>query len=242
MNTVMESEKSLLTAEEVLVRTHAAMVRRIAWHLLGRLPQHVQLDDLIQAGMEGLIEAARHYDATRGASFETYAGIRIRGHMLDEVRRNDWVPRSVHRTSRAISAAVREVENRLGRDARDHEVAEALGVSMDEYFEMLTDSSGGNPCGFEDLGVSEEVIRDEGNGVFEPQVRALRDDLMAMVTEVIHHLPTRERLVLSLYYEQDLNLREIGEVLDVSESRVSQILTQATLRLRARLPEDTPEV
>ncbi|MDI1351771.1 MAG: RNA polymerase sigma factor FliA, partial [bacterium] len=137
--------------QESLVRMHAILVKRIAHHLLGRLPQSVQLDDLIQAGMVGLLEAARHYDASKGASFETYAGIRIRGHMLDEVRRNDWVPRSVYRNSRMISDAVRHIEHKLGREAKDLEVAEELGLPINEYHEMLQDSASGHLYGFEDL-------------------------------------------------------------------------------------------
>ncbi len=112
--------------QETLVKTHAQLVKRIAYHLLGRLPYSVQHDDLIQAGMLGLLEAVRHYDSTKGASFETYAGIRIRGYMLDEVRRNDWVPRSVYRNSRLIVRQSRRVENRLGREAKDHEIAAEL--------------------------------------------------------------------------------------------------------------------
>ena len=112
--------------QEALIKLHAPMVKRIAHHLLGKLPNSIQLDDLVQAGMLGLLEAAGHYDESKGASFETYAGIRIRGHMLDEVRRNDWVPRSVYRNARMISAAVKAVENRLGRDAKDHEIADEI--------------------------------------------------------------------------------------------------------------------
>ncbi|KTD21697.1 RNA polymerase sigma factor FliA [Legionella londiniensis] len=224
--------------QEALIKTHAQLVKRIAYHLLGRLPSSIQFDDLIQAGMIGLLEAARHYDESKGAAFETYAGIRIRGHMLDEVRRNDWVPRSVYRNARMIAAAVREVENRLGRDAKDHEVAEELGISLEEYHEMLNDSAGGHLYAFEDLGVTEDVIKDEKiSDSTEPYASALHADIIAHLSQVIDTLPKNERLVLSLYYEQDLNLKEIGEVLGVSESRVSQIHSQATHRLKSRLPE-----
>jgi RNA polymerase sigma factor for flagellar operon FliA len=224
--------------QEALIKTHALMVKRIAHHLLGRLPQSVQLDDLIQAGMEGLLEAVRHYDETKGASFETYAGIRIRGYMLDEVRRNDWVPRSVYRNARTISAAVRLVENRLGRDAKDQEIAAELGISLAEYHEMLSDSNGAHLYGFEDLGVTDDVLKDETLGLStEPHVNVLRADMKTHLTHIIDSLPKNERLVLSLYYEQDLNLKEIGEVLGVSESRVSQIHSQATNRIKARLPQ-----
>ena len=224
--------------QETLVKTHALMVKRIAYHLLGRLPHSVQLDDLIQAGMLGLLEAVRHYDSTKGASFETYAGIRIRGHMLDEVRRNDWVPRSVYRNSRMVSEAVKQVENRLGREAKDHEIAAELHLSLEDYYEMLKDSAGSQLYGFEDLGVTDDVLKGEsGNLSTEPHINALQDDLTKHLAQIINGLPKKESLVLSLYYEQDLNLKEIGEVLGVSESRVSQIHSQATLRIKARLAE-----
>jgi RNA polymerase sigma factor for flagellar operon FliA len=223
-------------AQETLVKTHALMVKQIAHHLLGRLPRFVQLDDLIQAGMLGLLEAVRHYDSTKGASFKTYAGIRVRGHMLDEVRRNDWVPRSVYRNARMISAAVKNVENRLGRDAKDHEIATELKLSLDEYHHMLKDSAGSQLYGFDDVGVTDDVLKTEtGNASTEPHINALHDDLISHLTQVIEGLPKNERLVLSLYYEQDLNLKEIGEILGVSESRVSQIHSQAALRIRSRL-------
>ncbi len=224
--------------QEALVKTHALLVKRIAHHLLGRLPQSVQLDDLIQAGMLGLLEATRHYDSSKGASFETYAGIRIRGYMLDEVRRNDWVPRSVYRNARMISEAVKYVEHRLGREAKDSEIAEELGISLDEYHEMLQDSVSSHLYGFEDLGVTDDALQvEDGYASTEPHVNVFHSDLMRRLAEVIRGLPQKERMVLSLYYEQDLNLKEIGEVIGVSESRVSQILSQATHRIKSRLPE-----
>lgn len=225
-------------AQESLVKTHALLVKRIAHHLLGRLPQSVQLDDLIQAGMIGLLEAARNYDSSKGAAFETYAGIRIRGHMLDEVRRNDWVPRSVHRNSRKISEAVQQIENRFGREAKDVEIAEQLEIPLDEYHGMLQDSAGSHLYGFDDLGVTDDVLYGEAESAStEPHLNVQHDDLMSHLTQVIDGLPSKEQLVLSLYYEQDLNLKEIGGVIGVSESRVSQILSQAVIRIRARLPD-----
>ena len=225
--------------QDSLVETHALLVKRIAHHLLGRLPQTVLLDDLIQAGMLGLLEAARHYDSSKGASFETYAGIRIRGHMLDEVRRNDWVPRSVYRNSRMISEAIQQLENKLGREAKDVEIAEELSLELTEYHGMLQDSAGSHLYGFDDLGVTDDVLHGEENtGAFvEPHNSVLREDLINHLSQIIDGLPTKERLVLSLYYEQDLNLKEIGEIIGVSESRISQILSQATLRIKSRLPD-----
>jgi RNA polymerase sigma factor FliA len=224
--------------QETLVKNHALLVKRIAHHLLGRLPQSVQLDDLIQAGMLGLLEATRHYDSSKGASFETYAGIRIKGYMLDEVRKNDWVPRSVYRNSRMISTAVKNLENRFGRDAKDSEIAEELKIPLDEYHDMLQDSSSGHLYGFDDVGVSDDALQGgEGQNVSEPHLNVLHNDLLGRLAEVIKGLPAKEKMTLSLYYEHDLNLKEIGLVLEVSESRISQILSQATARVKSRLPE-----
>ncbi len=223
-------------AKEALVKTHTLLIKRIAYHLLGRLPQSIQLEDLMQAGMVGLLEASTHYDASKGASFETYAGIRIRGHMLDEVRRNDWVPRSVYRNARLIAKAVQEVENNLGRDAKAKDIAKALGVGLKEYAQMLHDANGAHVYGFDDLGVTDDSLKsEEAIHLPEPHARALRDEFKARLANIIEGLPEKERLVLSLYYEHELNLKEIGDLLEVSESRVSQIHSQATHRIRARL-------
>jgi len=224
--------------QESLIKHHAILVKRIAYHLSGRLPQSVQIDDLIQAGMVGLLEAARNYDSEKGASFETYANIRIRGHMLDEVRRNDWVPRSVYRNARVISDAVKQVENRYGREAKDIEIASELGIELSEYHDMLNDTAGSQVFAFEDLGVTEDVIKKQSEEAHtEPYGHLLHEDLKQQLTAIIDSLPAKEKLVLSLYYEQELNLKEIGDILDVSESRVSQIHTQAILRVKSRLPE-----
>ena len=220
-----------------LVMQHAQLVKKIAHHLRGRLPQTVLLEDLIQAGMIGLLEASKKFDASKGASFETYAGIRIRGHMLDEVRRNDWVPRSVYKNARVISEAVRRIENKLGRDAKDYEIAEELGVGIREYHLMLKDASTTQLFTFDDLGISEDAINHgkEGGAKNEPLNEVQKDDLYQQLIRIIGKLPEREKMVLSLYYEQELNLKEIGEVLGVSESRVSQIHSQAMIRVKARM-------
>lgn len=221
-----------------LIETHAPMVKRIAHHLKGKLPNNVLLEDLIQAGMIGLLEAAKKYDTSKGASFETYAGIRVRGNMLDEVRRNDWVPRSVYRNSRMISEAIKKIENQTGRDAKDQDVADELGISMGSYHDMLKDSAGGQLYGFDDLGVTDDVLTAEPtNQPQEPLAEVQRDNLNKVLIDIIQNLPEREQLVLSLYYEQELNLKEIGAVLGVSESRVSQIHSQAMIRVKSRLPE-----
>ncbi len=226
------------TAQEELVVRYAPLVKRIAYHLLSRLPPNVQADDLIQAGMIGLLEASRHYDAAQGASFETYAGIRIRGAMLDEIRRSDWVPRSVHRKARMVAQAMQEIENREGRDARSSEVAEAMGISLDEYHQILRDSASCRIASFDDaLETGDEDSDAVPEHVTGPLEGLQKERFQQALAEAIAGLPERERLVMSLYYDEELNLREIGEVLGVTESRVCQIHGQALLRLRARMAE-----
>ncbi|MCU7916889.1 MAG: RNA polymerase sigma factor FliA [Candidatus Thiodiazotropha sp. (ex Epidulcina cf. delphinae)] len=221
-----------------LVDQHAGLVKRIAYHLMNRLPPNVQADDLIQAGMLGLLEASRNYDPTQGASFETYAGIRIRGAMLDEIRRSDWTPRSVHRKARMVAEAMREIENNAGRDARDVEVAEALGISLEEYHQILRDSTGCRIFSLDELtAVSDGFPATRDGAVDSPFDGLQKDAFKKALAEAIAGLPERERLVIAMYYDDEMNLREIGHVLGVSESRVCQIHSQATLRLRSRLTD-----
>jgi len=222
--------------DDELVTRYAPLVKRIAYHLIGRLPASVLVDDLIQAGMIGLLDAARHYDESQGASFETYASIRIRGAMLDELRRNDWAPKSVHRRARDVAEAVRRVEADTGRDASDKEVAREMGISLDEYHQILLDASTSRVANFDDLGMDETAVADGAPESEPAPLRAVQDARFASsLAAAIETLPERERLVLSLYYDKELNLKEIGAVLNVTESRVSQLLSQAYLRLRARL-------
>ncbi|HEY8036508.1 MAG TPA: RNA polymerase sigma factor FliA [Methylobacter sp.] len=222
------------------VMQHAPLVKRIAYHLLSRLPDSVQVDDLIQAGMLGLLEAIKNYDISQGASFDTYAGIRIRGSMLDEVRRTDWTPRSVHKKSRQVADAIREIENKTGREAKDVDVAKHLGIAIDEYNHILQDSSSCRMFSVEELAEDGDRYLDEALDHEEgPSDDLVRESFQQALANAIMSLPERERLVISLYYDEELNLREIGEVLNISESRVSQISTQAVLRLRSRLSEWT---
>lgn len=218
------------------IMQYAPLVKRIAHHLLNRLPDSVQIEDLIQAGMLGLLEAIKHYDPVQGASFETYAGIRIRGSMLDEVRRSDWTPRSVHKKSRMVSDAIRTLENKFGSEARDVDIARHLGIAMDEYNQILQDSVSCRLFSVEELAQTGDHYDQESLDMdADPSNRLSRDGFQQALANAIMKLPERERLIISLYYDDELNLREIGEVLNISESRVSQINTQAVLRLRARL-------
>ncbi|MFW5824910.1 MAG: RNA polymerase sigma factor FliA [Marinobacter sp.] len=220
-----------------LVEQHAPLVKKIALHLMARLPDSVQLDDLIQAGMVGLLEAAAKYQPDRGASFETYAGIRIRGAIVDEVRKGDWVPRSVHRNARRVAAAIKVVEDREGREAQDQEVAEELGMALSDYHACLSDASSGRLFSLDELNESGELPIQEQEASDNPLDDVASSAFRHNLATAIGDLPEREKLVLSLYYQEELNLKEIGAVLGVSESRVSQIHSQAALRLRGRLSE-----
>lgn len=222
---------------DALLREHAPLVRRIAYHLMGRLPASVEVGDLIQAGMIGLLEAARNYAPSRAASFETYAGIRIRGAMLDELRKTDWTPRSVHRRAREIAEAIHAIESETGRDADETEVARRLGLGLDDYHRALADAAS---CRLLSLDSHGDDADDDGIDVVdadspEPvQALELRGRTQALA-DAIGALPERERLVMSMYYDDELNLKEIGAVLGVTESRVCQIHGQALTRLRSRL-------
>ena len=228
-------QQSNYTSE--MVERHAPLVKRIACHLINRLPASVQLEDMVQAGMIGLLEATGKYDETQGASFETYAGIRIRGSMLDEIRKNDWAPRSVHRKAREVAEAVRIIENEHGRDARDIEIAETLDMSLGEYYKILQDNSYHKVLSVDDTSINTgetmlDSMSDNAPGILDGMHK---DDLQRLLSDAIAGLPERERLVMALYYDEELNLREIGAVMGVSESRVSQIHSQAIIRLQSRM-------
>jgi RNA polymerase sigma factor for flagellar operon FliA len=227
---------SIQTDKTAIISQHTVLVKRIAYHLLARLPASVQVDDLIQSGMIGLLEASNNFDHSKGASFETFAGIRIRGAMLDEIRRGDWTPRSVHKNSRMVSEAIKVLESNLGRDVTDIEVAEKLDISLNDYHHILSEVSTGKIIGIEDLSVNEDSLsnmEDVNNN--DPYDNIEKIVFKKSLSECISTLPEREALVLSLYYDEELNLREIGQVLDVSESRVSQIHSQAMHRLKGRM-------
>jgi RNA polymerase sigma factor for flagellar operon FliA len=220
------------------VAQHSALVARIAHHLAARLPASVDVGDLIQAGMIGLIEASRSFDPGQGASFETFASIRIRGAMLDEIRRGDWVPRSVHRRVRELSAATAAIEQKTGRAARDSEVAQALQIPVEELNRLLEDASRGHVLSIEAYADDAGELRlPSSQAAPSPAAGHEREAFAHELAEAIGKLPEREQLVMSLYYEQELNLREIGAVLGVSESRVCQLHGQALVRLRGRLAD-----
>ncbi len=229
--------ETALEPQDVLVERHAILVKRIAHHLSNRIAGSVDVEDLIQAGMIGLLEAASNFEPSRGASFETFAGIRIRGAMLDEVRRSDWTPRSVHQKLRRVTEATRSVEARTKRDASDAEVAEELGLTMEEYHKVLCDATSCRLFSLEQSQEQNHYFEPAGEIEPEPFAGTSDDAFRSALAEAIGKLPEREGMVLSLYYDDELTLKEIGAVLGVSESRVSQIHSKAVVRLRARLTE-----
>jgi RNA polymerase sigma factor for flagellar operon FliA len=219
-----------------LVTEHVELVRRIAYHLLARMPSHIDIDDLIQAGMIGLLNAAENFSASKGANFATYAGIRIRGAMLDEARKMSHSPRSTYRNAKKISQAIQQIEKETGADARDADIAKKLGVGMDELHKMLESAASTRMLSLDELANQKpDAVALAGAADDEPMAALQQEQFRDAVVAAVETLPEREQLVLSLYYEQELNLREIGEVLGVGESRVCQIHSQAVLRIRARL-------
>jgi len=222
-----------------LVDQHADLVQRIAYHLSARLPPSVLVDDLIQAGLIGLMDAASHYDPGQGASFETYASIRIRGSMLDELRRNDWAPKSVHRRSRDMLDAVKRVESRTGRDATPQEVADQMDITIEEYHQRVLETNTCRVLNFAEVGYEDQVFSDT---VEDPKIRGplgglQREEFREYLVDAIKLLPEREQLIVTLYYDEELNLKEIGSVMGVSESRVSQLMGQAHARIRKTMAE-----
>ena len=210
-----------------LVSLHLPLVKRIANHLAVKLPAHIEIDDLIQVGLIGLLKAKEDYQADSGATFSTYATIRIRGAMMDELRARDWLPRSVQKNLGKVAKALQGAEQRLGRAPTDGEVAGELGISLREYQELLGDVSSARLTPVEDF---ESIAGD-----MEPDHEVIESKRATALSEAIKGLPEKEQLMMSLYYVDNLNLKEIGLVLEVSESRVSQIHGQAIARLKSRL-------
>ena len=223
-----------------LLTAHMPLVKRLAHHMKAKLPPSVEVDDLVQAGMIGLLDAINRYEETQGAQFETYAVLRIRGAMLDELRNSDWLPRSMRQNMRKIEAAMSTLQQKLGHPPSESEVAKLLKLSLADYQDMLGDGGGHQLLYYEDFHDT------EGNDSFldryavddaDPLRSLLDGDFRQAVIDAIDALPPREKMLMGLYYEEELNLKEIGAVMGVSESRVSQLHTQAVARLRATLRE-----
>lgn len=238
MNTYSAAALASTESRDDLITNNVGLVKRIAYYLSAQLPNSVEIDDLIQAGMVGLLEAASHYDSSHGASFDTYAGIRIRGAILDEVRRKDWTPRSVYRKQREVSEMVRSIESETGKPAEATDVADGLGISVDEYHAILSDGAGCKLFSLDSaLEDSEPTRVQPKSATATPEQLVDEVQQRQAIVAAVEKLTEREQLILSLYYEKELNLKEIGEVLGVSESRVCQIHSQAAMRIRSMLKE-----
>lgn len=225
-------------AKDQLAQRYAPLVKRIAYHMMAKLPASVEVDDLVQNGMIGLLDAMDRYEDGLGAQFETYAVQRIRGAMLDGLRENDWLPRSARREIRKVDAAIQRLEHEHGRPPSEAELAGALDMSLAEYQKLLLEARGHQLVYLEDLGDGEGDDFLERHGpVNEADPLAQLEDAgtRRQLVGAIEALPEREKLMMALYYEQDLNLREIGEVMGVTESRVCQLHSQAISRLRAAM-------
>lgn len=227
-----------LSDKEQCLKEFAPLVKRIAHHLMARLPSSVVVDDIIQAGMIGLLDAAGRYDELRGAQFETFAAQRIRGAMLDELRQADWMPRSLRRDMRRTESAISKLQQQLGRAPSEAEIAKELDVSLPEYQHMLFESRGAQLMYYEDFheeGDEDFFDRYDSDKEADPLLILQDGNFRSALIDAIERLPERERLLMAMHYEQEMNLREIGEVLGVSESRVCQLHSQAVSRLRAAL-------
>lgn len=224
-----------------LLQAHAPLVKRLAHQLKAKLPPSVEVDDLIQAGMIGLLDAVNRYEETHGAQFETYAAQRIRGAMLDELRSSDWLPRSIRQNMRKIEEAINGLQQQLGRPPKEAEIAKELKLPLAEYQEMLSEGSGHQLLYFEDFHDKDEhdhfLDRYHVDESGDPLQSLLASGFREAVIQAIDSLPEREKILMGLYYEQEMNLKEIGAVMGVSESRVCQLHSQAISRLRTKLRE-----
>jgi RNA polymerase sigma factor for flagellar operon FliA len=225
-----------------MLKQYSPLVRRLAHQMIAKLPANVEIDDLIQVGMIGLHDALGRFDAAQGVQFETFATQRIRGAMLDELRGTDWMSRGNRRQQRSIESAVHKLEQKLGRAPQESEIAKEMEMSLTEYQELLGKVRGTQLVYLEDMSgddgdddyLDRHVTRnDDANPMALLQDQRMREALVA----AIKHLPEREQYVMSMYYEHDMNLKEIAAVLGVTESRVCQLHSQSIARLRVKLRE-----
>jgi RNA polymerase sigma factor for flagellar operon FliA len=223
-----------------LIKQYQPLVRRLAHHMMAKLPANVQVDDLIQVGLIGLSEALTRYEAEQGVQFETFATQRIRGAMLDELRGNDWMSRGSRKSQKDIEQALRRLEHKLGRTPLESEIAADLGLSLVDYQTLLGKVRGTQLVYLEDMARGDEeqdsfLDRHVGDSEADP-MNMLRDHrLRQALVAAIKNLPEREQFIMSMYYEQDMNLKEIAAVLDVTESRICQLHSQSIARLRAKM-------
>ena len=237
-------EEVAITTEnrEEVIKRYSPMIKYVANRIAMRLPPHVEVDDLISVGVLGLMDAISKYDPTRGAKFKTYAEFRVRGAILDELRSMDWVPRSVRQKASNVDAVVQKLQAKLKRNPEDEEVAEAMELSLDQFYDTLNETKSMPVFSLEDLGIAKETGEQQslldclaGKADADPQTQVRLTELKGVIAKAIDTLPEKERLMVSLYYYEELTMKEIGVVLDITESRVSQIHSKAVYHLRSKL-------
>jgi RNA polymerase sigma factor for flagellar operon FliA len=235
----MYTAKGTTNNTDQMLKQHSGLVKKMAYQLKAKLPSCVELDDLVQAGMIGLMDAIQRYEDTHGAQFETYASQRVRGAMLDELRGADWLPRGIRKNMRDIEVAVQQLEQKLGRPPTESEIAKHMNFSLEDYYDVLSDCQGHQLIYYEDFqdddGGEHFLDRYVDDDSSDPVKALLESDFREALIDSIEHLPDREKMLMGLYYEQELNLKEIGAILNVSESRVCQLHSQAVARLRASM-------
>lgn len=226
------------SADDDVIRQYLPLVKRIAYHMMARLPASVEVDDLIQVGLIGLMDAVDRFDGNQGAQFESYATQRIRGAMLDDLRDADWLPRHIRQKSRAIESAINKVAQRNGRSPTELEISAEMGISLAEYQGMLSDVKGNQLLYYEDFSDEESsdfLERYMVDDLSDPLSLLEDEGFRKGLIQAIEDLPEREHNLMGMYYEQDMNLKEIGAVMGVSESRICQLHSQAVARLRSRM-------
>jgi RNA polymerase sigma factor for flagellar operon FliA len=245
---VKEDFSPVNSTRDKLILEYAPLIKYIAQKIAARLPANIELDDLMSSGVIGLMDAIDKYDSSRDNKFKTYAEFRIRGAILDELRAQDWVPRSVREKAKQLERCYARIEQTKGRQATDEEVCTELGISTEEFHDMLNQVRSVSLLSYDDISSFSKADKRSLHGYGESGSRAPTPfnevsvaSIKRMISDAIQDLPEKQRLVLSLYYYEDLNLKEIGRVLDVTESRVSQLHTQAILRLKARLRNNWDE-
>ncbi len=238
------AEEIEITAEnqEEVIKRYSPMIKYVANRIAMRLPPHIEVDDLISVGVLGLMDAISKYDSSRGAKFKTYAEFRVRGAILDELRAMDWVPRSIRQKASSVDKVVQALQGKLSRSPEDEEVAKEMGMSLDQFHDTLNETKSIPIFSLEDLGIAKESGEQQslldclaGKADADPQTQIRLIELKEIIAKAIDALPEKERLMVSLYYYEELTMKEIGAVLEITESRISQIHSKAVYRLRTKL-------
>ena len=236
-----EIEITAENREEVIIR-YSPMIKYVANRIAMRLPPHIEVDDLISVGVLGLMDAISKYDSSRGAKFKTYAEFRVRGAILDELRAMDWVPRSIRQKASSVDKVVQSLQVKLSRSPEDEEVAKEMGISLEQFHNTLNETKSIPVFSLDDLGIAKDSGEQQslldclaGKSDADPQTQIRLTELKEIIAKAIDTLPEKERLMVSLYYYEELTMKEIGAVLEITESRVSQIHSKAVYRLRTKL-------